>query len=172
MVIKDPDWYLTNQTEPDKFYSNLIFLAISIYLYSFNKILSFLFFLLYIFSSLFHYETNTTTLALDRISMVLIFSYFFNIFYNKISFFTYSLIGVLSVIYWYYTENLIFYFMFQFIGLLLFLLNVPLDILTKLGVLGLYGSFTYSQLIEEGKYHSLKHVALGGLAVYLINKLT
>jgi hypothetical protein len=166
-IIKDPDWYLKDQSKPDKIYSNLIFLAVSIYLYNKNQQLSLLFFLLFLGSSLFHIKTNRKTLAIDRITMVLVFSYFFHMFYNKIPFMAYSIIGLLSVLYWFLTENLLFFFLYQLGGLLLFLFSYPMDIVKKLIIITLYIGITYSQLLEKGKYHSLKHIALAILSVYL-----
>ncbi len=168
-VIKDPDWYLHNQNTKDKIYSNIIFVLLAIYYYKKQyKELSFLFLLLAIGSTIFHVKTNKYTLFFDRITMLLIFSYFFNIFYNKISFVTYSIIGIITVIYWLYTENLLFYFLFQLFGLILFLVYFKMNLMVKLGVVISYVLITYSQIIEKGKYHSLKHIFLGLLSLLIV----
>lgn len=174
-VIKDPIWYLKNQNEKNKIYSNSIFLLLAMY-YFFrknNNNLASLFLLLFIGSTTFHYKTNKYTLFFDRITMILVFSYFFHLFYDKISFFNYSILGIITVIYWLYTENLLLFFLYQLAGLLLFLVYYPMDFLKKLiliisYILISYILITYSQVLEKGKYHSLKHLALGSLSLILI----
>ena len=168
VLIKDPDWYLENQNTTDKVYSNSIFLAIGIYhLYNKNELLGALFIFLAIASSSFHIATSRETLFIDRLAMILVFSYFFNLFYPAISIANYSLIGVLAIAYWYKTEELLFYFLFQAIGLVLFLLYYPMNLYYKLIIVISYIAITYIQLIERGKYHSLKHIALGLLSLIL-----
>lgn len=168
VIIKDPDWYLLNQNKPDKIYSNLIFLFISIY-YFFNKnlLLGSLFIFLALASTTFHISTNRETLLLDRIAMIFIFSYFFNLFYPSISFFIFSILGILTVMIWYKTEELFFFFLFQLVGILLFLFYYRMNIYYKLIIIISYISITYSQLLKKGKYHSLKHIALGILSLFL-----
>ncbi len=168
-VIKDPEWYLQNQNTKDKIYSNIIFVLLAIYYYQKqNRELSFLFLLLAIGSTTFHVKTNKYTLLFDRITMILVFSYFFNIFYNKISFVNYSIVGIMTVIYWFYTDNLLFYFLFQLFGLILFLIYFKMNSMLKLGVIISYVLITYSQIIEKGKYHSLKHIFLGLLSLLIV----
>ncbi len=165
-IIKDPEWYLTNQDVPNKIYTNAIFFALGIYNYNIkNRLLGLLFILLGIASTAFHLHANTTTLLIDRITMVFVFSYFFNIFYPKISIVNYSLIGILTALYWYKTEDLIFFFLFQLGGLLLFLMYYPMNVIYKLGIIGAYVGLTYTQMIDRGKYHSLKHFGLGALSL-------
>jgi hypothetical protein len=169
LIIKDPVWYLENQNTPDKIYSNIIFLLVALYYKrKNNQKLSILFLLLFFGSSLFHLRTSNKTLLIDRITMVLVFSYFFNLFYNKISFMTFSIIGILTVLYWYKTENLFYYFTFQALGLLLFLIYFPMKLRNKLLLLFIYIFFTYIQLIDKGKYHSLKHIALAILSLFIV----
>jgi hypothetical protein len=168
VFIKDPDWYLTNQNTPDKIYSNAIFLAIGLYhFYNKNELLGSLFIFLAIGSTAFHINTNKETLFIDRLAMILVFSYFFNLFYPKISIVNYSLIGILTIVFWYNTEELLYYFLFQLVGLLLFLFYYPMNLYYKLLIIISYVGITYSQLIEQGKYHSLKHIALGLLSLIL-----
>lgn len=175
LIIKDPDWYLENQNTPDKIWSNFIFILLAIYYMGLtpfkrknNYKLSLLFLLLFFGSFLFHYKTSKETLLIDRITMVLIFSYFFNLFYNKISYLTYVILGILTVLYWYKTENLIYFFSFQAFGLLLFLANYPMKFINKLLLILLYTVFTYIQIIDKGKYHSIKHFALGLLSLFIV----
>jgi hypothetical protein len=165
-IIKDPDWYLTNQSTPDKIYSNAIFFALGLYNY-YNKrpLLGILFILLGFGSTLFHVHTNNETLLIDRITMVLVFSYFFNLFYPQISILNYSLVGLLTVLTWYMTEELAFFFLFQAAGLGLFLIYYPMDIKYKLAIIAAYSGITYSQIIDKGEYHSLKHLGLGALSL-------
>lgn len=166
VFIKDPDWYLTNQNTEDKIYSNAIFLAIGIYHWqNNNQLLGCLFIFLFIGSTWFHVSTNKQTLFIDRIAMIFIFSYFFNLFYPKISISNYSLIGILTIGFWYKTEELLYYFLFQGLGLILFLFHYPINLYYKLLIIISYISITYSQLIKQGKYHSLKHIALGLLSL-------
>jgi hypothetical protein len=100
--IKDPDWYLMNQSTPDKIYTNAVFFALALYhLLHDNVLLGSLFALLGIGSAAFHISTSKETLLLDRLAMILVFSYFFNLFYPSVSFLTYSLIGAASVLLWY-----------------------------------------------------------------------
>lgn len=170
VLVKDPDWYLTNQNTPDKIYSNAIFFALGIYHWkNNNQLLGVLFIFLAIGSTLFHVSTSKQTLFIDRLAMILVFSYFFNIFYPSISTINYSLIGILTILYWYKTEELIYYFVFQGIGLVLFLFYFPMNLYYKLVIIGGYVAITFSQLIEKGKYHSLKHMALGLLSLILKN---
>jgi len=169
LIIKDPVWYLENQDTPDKIYSNIIFLLLALYYKrKNNQKLSILFLLLFFGSFLFHCRTSNETLFIDRITMVLVFSYFFNLFYNKISFTTYSLIGILTVLYWYKTENLFYFFTFQALGLVLFLTHFPMKLTNKLLLVSLYTIFTYIQIIDKGKYHSVKHFALGILSLFIV----
>jgi hypothetical protein len=168
IFIKDPDWYLTNQNTPDKIYSNAIFLAIGLYhFYNKNELLGSLFIFLALSSTAFHINTNKETLFIDRLAMILVFSYFFNLFYPKISIVNYSLIGILTIVFWYKTEDLLFYFLFQLLGLVLFLFYYPMNLYYKLVIIISYVGITFSQLIEQGKYHSLKHIALGLLSLIL-----
>jgi hypothetical protein len=165
-IIKDPDWYLSNQNTPDKIYTNAIFFALGIYhLCNKKQLLGVLFILLGVASTLFHIRTSNETLLIDRIAMVLVFSYFFNLFYPNINILNYSLVGLLTVLYWYKTEELVFFFLFQLVGLVLFLIYYPMDIKYKLAVVTAYVGITYSQIIDKGKYHSLKHLGLGGLSL-------
>ena len=166
VIIKDPDWYLKNQNEPDKIYTNAIFFALGIYHFNKkNQVLGILFIFLGIGSSAFHLNTNKETLLLDRITMIFVFSYFFNLFYPNISIVNYSILGISTVLYWYYNEELLFYFIFQMCGLLLFLFNFPMDIFYKIAIIAAYISITYMQILEEGRYHSLKHIGLGLLSL-------
>jgi hypothetical protein len=168
IFIKDPDWYLTNQNTPDKIYSNAIFLAIGLYhFYKKNELLGSLFIFLALSSGVFHIKTNKETLFIDRLAMILVFSYFFNLFYPKISIVNYSLIGIFTIVFWYKTEDLLFYFLFQLLGLVLFLFYYPMNLYYKLVIIISYIGITFSQLIEQGKYHSLKHIALGLLSLIL-----
>ena len=170
LVIKDPDWYLLKQTDRDKFFSNIVFLYLVVYCYIKKKYkLAFLFFLLFMGSSSFHYKPSRKTLLFDRITMVLVFSYFFQIFYTRIPFYIYSAIGISTVFYWYFTENLFYYFLYQALGLLLFLALFPMPLLTKILFLLSYITITYSQLLEKGKYHSIKHILLAFLSIFLIS---
>ncbi len=170
VLVKDPDWYLKNQNTPDKIYSNAIFFALGIYHWkNNNQLLGTLFIFLGIGSTLFHVSTSKETLFIDRLAMILVFSYFFNMFYPNISFTNYSLIGILTIAYWYKTEELVYYFLFQLVGLVLFLLYFPMNLYYKLIITISYITITYSQLIEKGKYHSLKHISLGLLSLLIKN---
>ena len=168
VFIKDPDWYLSNQNTPDKIYSNSIFFILGLYhFYNKNELLGSLFIFLGIGSTLFHIQTNKETLFIDRLAMILVFSYFFNLFYPKISIGNYSLIGILTIAFWYKTEELLYYFLFQLLGLVLFLSYYPMNLYYKVIIITSYIGITFSQLIEQGKYHSLKHIALGLLSLIL-----
>ena len=169
-LYKDPEWYLFNQNTPFKIYSNIIFLFVAIYFYNKNLHLFIGFLLLFVFSSLFHIYTNKTTLLLDRFAMIFVFSAFYVLFYNKLNFMTYLLIGSITLVIWYLTDILTFFFLFQFIGLIL-LLQSKLKIKKKITFILLYVLITYSQLYEKGKYHGLKHILLPLLAIYLYNNL-
>ena len=88
VLIKDPEWYYKDQNNLDKIYSNIIFIILGIYhYYRKNYILSFLFTLLFLGSSTFHLYTNKTTLLLDRLAMILIFSKLFNSFTATVTIF-------------------------------------------------------------------------------------
>ncbi len=166
VLIKDPDWYLTNQSTPDKIYTNGIFFALGLYhFYRGNQLLGILFILLGAGSSAFHVSTSNETLLLDRIAMIFVFSYFFNLFYPKIPFIAYSAVGLLAVTYWYNTEELLYYFLFQLLGLLLFMFYFPMNPYYKLAVAAAYIGITYIQMLERGKYHSAKHIGLGLLTL-------
>jgi hypothetical protein len=166
VFIKDPDWYLSNQNTSDKIYSNLIFLVIGLYyIYMNNLLLGFLFIFLAIGSTTFHTRTNRETLLFDRFTMVLVFSYFFHLFYPNVSMGTFALFGIMTLLIWYKTEELFYYFLFQMIGLLLFLFYYPMNMYQKLIITVMYILISYSQLLERGKYHSLKHIGLAGLAL-------
>ncbi len=167
VIIGDPDWYLQNQNTPDKIYTNAIFALVGIYYYPQDPLLGTLFLFLSIASTTFHIFTSRETLFLDRFSMVLIFSYFFNLFYPSISFSTFSILGILTVGYWYRTHELVYYFLFQLVGLVLFLLFYPLSFIRKLVITISYILLTYSQMLEKGKYHSLKQVGLGLLPFFI-----
>jgi hypothetical protein len=168
-IIKDPSWYLENQKTPNKVYSNLIFLFISLYIFYKDKLLSGLFFLLFLGSSLFHINSNKITLTIDRITMVLVFSYFFHLFYKEISFQTYIVIGLFSIYYWFIKDNLLPYFLYQLFGLVLFFIYTPIDLVKKIIIIIMYIFITYSQLFKRGKYHSLKHIGLGLLSLLVYN---
>lgn len=168
VFIKDPNWYLNDQNTNDKIYSNGIFLAIGIHHWKNNNQLLGLFFIfLFIGSTLFHISTSKQTLFIDRMAMILVFSYFFNQFYPRISIGNYGLIGFLTIALWYKTDELLYYFLFQGIGLILFLFYYPINPHYKFLIIISYISITYSQLIKQGKYHSLKHIALGLLSLIL-----
>jgi len=169
LIVKDPEWYLTNQDKPDKILTNIIFLLVAAYAWSRGKrLLAFLFMVLFAASTLFHIRANKETLMIDRIAMVLVFSYFFHMFYPRISFSTYAIIGILLVYYWYCTENVLPFFTYQGVGLLLFLLLHPMNIVTKLSITGLYALFLYVNMLGQGKYHSIKHISASLLAFVLI----
>jgi hypothetical protein len=165
-IIKDPDWYLQNQNTPDKIYTNTVFFALGLYhFYRGNALLGALFSLLGVGSSAFHLYTSKETLLFDRFAMILVFSYFFHLFYPKIDLLTYGLIGTLTILYWYKTEELLFYFLFQLLGLLLFVFHFPMDGLYKLMIMAAYIGITYLQMIDQGRYHSLKHIGLAALTL-------
>jgi len=167
-LYKDPEWYLYNQNTPFKIYSNIFFLIVAIYFYNKNIHLFIGFLLLFLFSSIFHIYTNKNTLLLDRFSMIFVFSAFYVLFYNKISFGRYLLIGSITLIIWYKTEILTFFFLFQLLGLIL-LIKSKLKVIHKITFILLYVLITYSQLYEKGKYHGFKHILLPLLAIYLYN---
>jgi hypothetical protein len=169
-LYKDPEWYLQNQNTPFKIYSNLFFLFVAIYFYNKNTLLSIGFALLFVFSSLFHIFTNKTTLFLDRFAMVFVFSAFYVLFYNKINFATYLFVGTIALIIWYMTDILTFFFLFQFLGLIL-LLQSKLGFIHKLTFILLYVIITYSQLYKKGKLHGLKHILLPLLAIFLYKNI-
>lgn len=165
-LIKDPDWYLTGQDTPDKIYTNAVFFALALYhWFHDNLLLGSLFALLGVGSTAFHLSTSRETLLFDRLAMILVFSYFFNLFYPSVSFPTYSLIGLASVLLWYGTEELAPYFLFQALGLFLYLKYFPMRLTYKLAIIGAYIGITYLQMLEEGRYHSLKHVGLAALSL-------
>ena len=169
VFIKDPEWYYTNQSNRDKIYSNIIFLILGIYhYYRKNYIFGLLFTLLFLGSTSFHVNTNKNTLLLDRLAMILIFSKLFNIFYPEISFSTFSIIGIATLAIWYKTEELLPYFLFQLLGLLLFILYYPMNLYYKLIISITYVLITYSQVIKSGKYHSLKHLGLALLSLFIV----
>jgi hypothetical protein len=166
VYIKDPDWYLKNQSTPDKIWTNGIFFALGLYhFYKGNTLLGILFILLGAGSTAFHLSTSNETLLLDRIAMVFVFSYFFNLFYTKIPILGFSAIGLLTVLYWYNTEELLYYFLFQLLGLLLFMFYFPMNPYYKLATAAAYIGITYIQMLQQGKYHSLKHIGLGLLTL-------
>jgi hypothetical protein len=169
VFIKDPEWYYKDQSNKDKIYSNIIFIILGIYhYYRKNYVLSSLFTLLFLGSSMFHLYTNKNTLLLDRLGMILIFSKLFNIFYPNISFSIFSIIGIVTLAIWYKKEELLPYFLFQLMGLFLFILYYPMDIYYKLIISIMYILITYSQMITSGKYHSLKHIGLGLLSLFIV----
>jgi hypothetical protein len=169
LIIKDPDWYLSNQDEPDKVATNVIFLLVAAYAWSRNRPgLAYLFILLFIGSTLFHVNTNRETLGIDRITMILVFSYFFHMFYPSIPYSVYVLIGLYTVYHWYTTENLMPFFTYQGILALVFLFLYPMNIITKLAIIVAYTLLTYIQVLQEGKYHSIKHISLSLLAMFII----
>lgn len=165
-IIKDPDWYLLNQNTNDKIYTNAIFFGLGLYhFYRHNPLLGTLFILLGVGSTAFHVSTSNETLLLDRITMIFVFSYFFHLFYPKIPLLVYSAVGIATVLYWYNTEELLFYFLFQLVGLLLYMFYFPMNTYAKLGIIAAYILITYIQMLEKGKYHSLKHIGLGLLTL-------
>ncbi len=167
-VIKDPEWYYTNQNTISKILSNLIFLAISIYYaYKQRYDIAIVFFLLFCGSTLFHIKPNKNTLLIDRLAMVLVFAKFFNLFYPEISFIQFATMGIITVILWYKTEELLLYFLYQLLGILLFLVNYPMNIIHKVIIATLYTLITYSQMLERGRYHALKHIGLGALPIII-----
>jgi nucleoside recognition membrane protein YjiH len=167
--LKDPEWYYSNQNTKAKILSNLIFLGISIYYtYKERYDLSIVFLFLFCGSTLFHLKPSRTTLFIDRLAMVLVFSKFFNLFYPQISFTTFSIIGIITTIIWYKTEELLWYFLYQLVGILLFLVNYPMNFMYKAIISTLYILITYSQMIEKGKYHALKHLGLGALSLLIV----
>lgn len=169
IIIKDPEWYYTNQNTTSKILSNLIFLGISIYyLYRERYDISIVFFLLFCGSTLFHMKPNRNTLLIDRLAMILVFAKFFNLFYPGISFSTFSTIGIITVLIWYKSEELIPYFLYQLVGIILFLVQYPMNFVHKAIISTLYVSITYSQMLEQGKYHALKHLGLGLLPILII----
>ena len=124
VVIKDPEWYYTNQDTLSKILSNLIFLLISIYYFYMDRYdISIVFFLLFVGSTTFHIKPSKSTLLIDRLAMILVFAKFFNLFYPQISFSTFSIIGIITVLIWYKTEELLPYFLYQLVGILLFLVH-------------------------------------------------
>jgi hypothetical protein len=166
VLIKDPNWYLKYQDTPDKIYTNAIFFALGIYHYFCqNIVLGILFILLGVGSTTFHVLPSKETLLFDRITMILVFSFFFNLFYPNISIIQYSIIGILTVIYWYNTEELLYYFLFQLAGMILYIIYFPMKLYYKLGIIIAYILITYIQVLDEGKYHSLKHIGLGLLSL-------
>lgn len=169
IILKDPEWYYTNQNTRSKILSNLIFLCISIYyLYRKRYDISIVFFLLFCGSTLFHMKPNRTTLLIDRLAMVLVFAKFFNLFYPQISFSKFGIIGIITVLVWYKTEELLPYFLYQLVGIILFLVQYPMDFVHKAIISTLYILITYSQMLERGKYHSLKHLGLGALPILIL----
>jgi len=161
-MIKDVSWYYENQDTYDKIISNIVFLFVSIYFYNKNNLLSLGFLILFFCSTLFHIKSNKTTLLIDRLSMIFIFSIFFNKIY-PISIFNYFLVGFISITIWYYTNELLFYILFQCLGIYL-LLNSSIKNKEIISIL--FVVITLSQLIDKGKYHSLKHILLAMLSIY------
>jgi hypothetical protein len=169
VLIKDPEWYYINQNTKAKILSNLVFLAISIYYtYKERYELSIVFFSLFCGSTLFHIKPSRETLLIDRLAMVLVFSKFFNIFYPEVSFSTFGIIGIITTIVWYKTGELLWYFLYQLVGILLFLVQYPMNFMYKVIISTLYILITYSQMLEKGKYHALKHLGLGLLPMIIV----
>jgi hypothetical protein len=168
-IIKDPEWYYNNQNTTAKILSNLIFFAISIY-YAYNQKYDFsiLFFFLFCGSTLFHIKPNKDKLLIDRLAMVLLFAKFFNLFYPQISFIQFATMGIITVILWYKTEELLLYFLYQLLGILLFLVHYPMNFMYKVIIAILYILITYSQMLEKGKYHALKHLGLAILPMLIV----
>jgi hypothetical protein len=168
VFVKDPEWYLTNQNTPDKIYSNLIFLVIGLYyIYNNNLMLGISFISLFVGSTTFHIWTRKETLFLDRLTMILVFSFFFNLFYPAISPQIFILLGLLTIAIWYKTEELLYYFIYQLFGLILFISYYPMNLYKKLVICIFYIGVSYSQLLEQGKYHYLKHLGLGLLSLFI-----
>jgi hypothetical protein len=168
-IIKDPEWYYTNQNTTSKILSNLIFLAISMYyIYRERYDISILFFFLFVGSTTFHIKPNKATLLIDRLAMVLLFAKFFNLFYPGISFTTFGIIGIITVLIWYKSEELFWYFLYQLVGILLFLVHYPMNFVHKAIITILYILITYSQMLEKGRYHALKHLGLGALPMIIV----
>ena len=168
-IIKDPEWYYTNQDTTAKILSNLIFLAISIhYAYKERYDIAIVFFFLFCGSTIFHIKPNRTTLLIDRLAMVLVFSKLFNLFYPEISFIQFATMGIITVLLWYKTEDLLLYFLYQLVGIILFLVHYPMNRITKVIIATLYTLITYSQMLEKGRYHALKHLGLGGVSMVIV----
>jgi hypothetical protein len=168
-IIKDPEWYYNNQNTTAKILSNLVFFAISIYFtYKQKYDFSILFFFLFCGSTLFHIKPNRSTLLIDRLAMVLIFAKFFNLFYPQISFIQFATMGIITVVLWYKSEELLLYFLYQLLGILLFLVHYPMNFIYKVIIATLYILITYSQMLEKGRYHALKHLGLGALSLFIV----
>jgi hypothetical protein len=168
-VIVDPEWYYLEQNTLSKILTNLIFLVISLYnIYNKRYDFAILFFFLFCGSTLFHIKSNKETLFIDRLAMVLVFAKFFNLFYPTISFLQFSIIGLISIIIWYKTDELLYYFLYQLVGILLFLLKYNMNVKSKVVISTLYILITYSQILEKGRYHSLKHLGLGALSFLIL----
>jgi hypothetical protein len=167
--LKDPEWYYSNQNTKAKILSNLVFLGISIYYFYKEKYeLSILFFFMFCGSTAFHINPSKDTLFIDRLAMVLLFAKFFNLFYPEISFKTFGIVGIITTIIWYKTEELLWYFLYQLLGILLFLVHYPMNFMYKGIISTLYILITYSQMLEKGKYHALKHLGLGALSLLIV----
>ena len=167
--IKDPEWYYANQGTPAKFYSNAIFLLLAGYhlFYHKNVELSILFSFLFLGSTLFHWIPNRETLLVDRMTMILLFAYYFHLFYPYVPFTYYGIAGILTVIIWYMSEELMYYFLFQTIGILLYFFYYPMKMTYKMALVTAYVVITYSQLLNRGEYHSLKHILLGLISLFI-----
>jgi hypothetical protein len=169
VYVADPEWYFTNQGTPMKFYSNAVFLLLAAYylLWKNDFPLSILFSFLFLCSSLFHWYPNRETLFVDRMSMILLFSYYFHLFYPYVPFTYYGIAGILTVVIWYFTEELLYYFLYQTIGIILYFIYYPMKMEYKLAFIAAYVGITYSQLLNRGEYHGLKHILLGLLSLFI-----
>jgi hypothetical protein len=167
VLISDPTWYLQNQNTPFKLYSNAVFLVVALALRVTQPVLAAAFFALFVGSSAFHWRTSKETLALDRLTMVLVFSAFFHIFEPRIPMWLFVLTGWATVLIWYRTGELAYFFAFQALGGVLFLTSYGMEIQYKLLVLAVYVVVTASQLWREGALHAWKHILLAGLALLL-----
>lgn len=167
--VADPPWYLEKQDTPDKVWSNVIFLAVAAYAWWRGlRVLALWFVLLFVGSTWFHVQTSRETLAIDRVTMMNIFAYFFRQFWPVLPWLGYAVMGWLTVGFWYVTTNLLPYFVYQGVLAAVFVWRYRWPWWKKLGLTAMYVILTAMQLWNEGQLHSLKHVTLALLAVTLM----
>ena len=172
-ILSDPSWYLcaSSQKTPWNITTNAVFLVLSYYYWRIRPIpvLSVGLFLLFLGSSLFHIHPKKWTLFLDRLAMIIVFSKVYETFHPAYSWGTYFVVGLATLVYWDLTDEILYYYLYQALGVLLFLLYyIGVSAGTKWGIALMTVAVQLSQLIRKGQYHGWKHILLGGILLIII----
>jgi hypothetical protein len=167
IIYRDPNWLYDEENMPKKIIvDSVLLILVAHHYYKGEYELAIPFLLIFLVSTLFHLDKKKEVL-LDRLVMVFIFAHFFHTFYHKIPFAVFVAIGLVSIVYWYVTDDRILYILYQLAGLGLFVGFYDLDTKYKIPITIVSLSILFGEVMERGWFHAPKHLGALGLGLFL-----